>query len=96
MKLKITEHKAFIIAMEEKGKDSSHFTFSKRRGLVHIQDKNREKPFTFYRKKTTLLDDTKKWLSKEAYYLNLPSRGAEELSWEELLREFGNWLEGEP
>ena len=92
MRLKVGEHKVLLKLIGEKGLDPKSFSFSKKRGVLHISHPDKEEAFTFYRKKQTRLNAAKQWVDQESYYFNLPHRGAKEISWEEVCRAFSEWL----
>lgn len=92
MKLKPSEHQAFLKIMKEQGIDPSSLSFSKKRGLVYIKKADKESPFTFYRKKVTRLNEDKQWEDRETYYLELASKGVPAMTWEEVLDAFAKWI----
>ena len=92
MRLKKEEHKKLLQLIEEKGGNPREFSFSKKRGVLHVSHPEKEKDFTFYRKKQTRLNQDKQWEDHEAYYFNLPHRGAEEVSWDLVCTAFLDWV----
>ncbi|MEL6256159.1 MAG: hypothetical protein AAFR87_29410, partial [Bacteroidota bacterium] len=92
VRLKIGEHKVLIQLIDKKGLDPKNFSFSKKRGVLHITHPAKEVAFTFYRKKQTRLNTDKQWEDLESYYFNLPHRGAKEISWDEVCKAFVDWL----
>ncbi|MEM7512128.1 MAG: hypothetical protein AAF388_14435 [Bacteroidota bacterium] len=94
MRVKQSEYKAFVEKMIQQGRDPEAFSFFKKRGLLHIQSQDKQHTFTFFRKKETILNDQKQWEKKETYFLSLPSKATESLSWEEVMVNFEAWLEG--
>ncbi|MEL6194794.1 MAG: hypothetical protein AAFR66_22225, partial [Bacteroidota bacterium] len=83
----------FVEKMIQQGRDPEAFSFFKKRGLLHIQSQDKKYTFTFFRKKETILNAQKQWEKKETYFLSLPSKGNEPISWEEVISTFEKWLE---
>ncbi|MEM8897644.1 MAG: hypothetical protein AAGC85_06045 [Bacteroidota bacterium] len=93
MRVKQSEYKAFIEKMIQKGMDPEGFVFFKKRGLLHIQSQDKAHTFSFFRKKETILNAQRQWEKKETYFLSLPSKTTESISWEKVMSTFETWLD---
>ncbi|MDW3647098.1 MAG: hypothetical protein R8P61_08550 [Bacteroidia bacterium] len=92
MRFKKSEHKVLVQLIEEKGLETKSFFFSKKRGVLHVQHPDKKEAFTFHRKNSSRLNANKQWEDHEAYFFNLPHKGAKEISWEEVCEAFSLWL----
>jgi hypothetical protein len=86
------EHTAITAALSAYGVDPSTVLFVKRRGRLHVQVPGRTDTFTFFRKKSTTIDDAHQWQHRTDYYIGMSKPEAAGATWTDVVTAFNAWL----
>jgi hypothetical protein len=88
------EHAAITQALEAHGVDLREVLFVKRRGRLHVQLRGRKDTFAFFRKKSTSLDASGRWVHRVDYFIGNADTKGEGVTWEAVKEAFDAWLKG--
>lgn len=94
MRFYVAEHKELIQEIESAGFEKERFSFSKKGGVVFITADGCDRPFSFHRKKETILDQNNQWVKKTTYHFDKPSKASLKTDWEGIVFGFKIWLKG--
>ena len=91
MKFLKSEYDSIKNVIENEGLEYEKFSFTKKRGMLHIQHENRTDSFIFFRKKESVFNEKMKFEEKTTYFVG-SKKGLELSKWENVLTEFKKWL----
>lgn len=68
------------------------FTFTKKKGRLHIQFEGGGEPFIFFRKTETRLTEDRQWKKNVIYYIGPRPQAIELHDWNIVMSAFSTWL----
>lgn len=92
MRFLISEHKAMCKAIESSKMRVEEFTFRKKGGVLFVDHPQMDRPFSFHRKKETLLNEDRNWATTRTYMFDKPSKSDFSTDWSGILFAFDIWL----
>ena len=91
MRLFQSEHRSLLSAANAIGYPEVEVRLWKKSGWIHIQISSRDPIFAFHRKKISRIIDGK-FMDHHQYIIKVNGKMLPMKDWEEVLREFKNWL----
>lgn len=84
------EHTDMTTALQAYGIDPATVLFVKRRGRLHVELPGRGGAFTFFREKSTKLDEHGRWHDRVDYFIGPDKKNP--CDWSTVLGSFKAWL----
>lgn len=94
MRFKKGEYDDFQVLIDQSELSKTDFRFVKRRGSVHVSHNSKANPFTFFRKKEAIINQSGKFEDRETYFIGA-KKDISTYDWQEVLNSFKNWLKND-
>ena len=91
MKFLKSEYDSLKLIIESSGLNYADFSFVKKRGVLNVIWTESESPFSFYRKKETVINEQMQFEEKVRYFVG-PKKEKVLENWEQVLAHFKEFL----